>query len=48
MSKTAVKVISKDGEIIHKDLKTVAKEVGENRRHPSLECRVGGGGGAIT
>ena len=36
-----MKVISKEREIIHEDLEAVAKEIREDSRHTSLECRRG-------
>ena len=41
VSKTSLEVVSKDGEIIHEDFLTVAKKVGEDSRHTSLEGRRG-------
>ena len=41
MSSIALKVISKEREIIHVDLKIVAKEVEKDCCHASLECRMG-------
>ena len=41
VSQTTVEAISKDGKIIHKDLETISKKVGEDCHHASLECRGG-------
>ena len=41
MSKTSIEVVSKDGEIVHENFKTVAKKVREDGRHTSLEGRGG-------
>ena len=38
VSLTAVEIISKDREIVHKNLETVGKEIGKYHCHTSLEC----------
>ena len=41
VSKTTFEVVSKDGEIIYEDFYAIAKKVGEDSRHTSLEGRGG-------
>ena len=41
MSKTTLKIVSKDAEVVHENFSSVAKEVGEDCRHTSLKRRGG-------
>ena len=41
VSQKAIEVVSKDGEIVYEDFKTVAKEVGEDCPYTPQKCREG-------
>ena len=41
VSKTAVEVVSKDGEVVHENFQAVAKKVGEDFWHALLKCHGG-------
>ena len=41
MSKTTIKVVSKDGEVFYENFQAVAKKVGEDCCHASLKCHGG-------
>ena len=41
MRKATLKIVSKEIEVVHENFKTIAKKVGEDRRHTSLKGRRG-------